>query len=107
MADLVTLASTLAQAVPALEATATTASQTVAQIASYAPVGAGLAMGFAVVGGGIGIGLVGAATISGIARQPEQAAKLQGLMFVLAALIEGLALIALVFGLLMSFKPAL
>ena len=100
MADLVTLASTLAQAVPAAEAT-------VAQIASYAPVGAGLAMGFAVVGGGIGIGLVGAATISGIARQPEQAAKLQGLMFVLAALIEGLALIALVFGLLMSFKPAL
>ena len=52
MADLVTLASTLAQAVPA---------EPVSQIASYAPVGAGLAMGFAVVGGGIGIGLVGAA----------------------------------------------
>ncbi len=103
MADLVTLASTLAQAIPAQDAAVTT----IAQIASYAPVGAGLAMGFAVVGGGIGIGLVGAATISGIARQPEQAAKLQGLMFVLAALIEGLALIALVFGLLMSFKPAL
>jgi F-type H+-transporting ATPase subunit c len=100
MADLVTLASTIAQAVPAAEAAAT-------QIASYSPVGAGLAMGFAVVGGGIGIGLVGASTISGIARQPEQAGKLQGLMFVLAALIEGLALIALVFGLLMSFKPAL
>ena len=103
MADLVTLASTIAQAVPAADATVTT----VAQIASYSPIGAGLAMGFAVVGGGIGIGLVGASTISGIARQPEQAGKLQGLMFVLAALIEGLALIALVFGLLMSFKPAL
>ena len=100
MADLVTLASTIAQAVPSAEAI-------VAPIASYSPVGAGLAMGFAVVGGGIGIGLVGAATIGGIARQPEQAGKLQGLMFVLAALIEGLALIALVFGLLMSFAPAL
>jgi F-type H+-transporting ATPase subunit c len=99
MADLVTLASTIAQAVPAVDS--------VAQLASYSPVGAGLAMGFAVVGGGIGIGLVGAATISGIARQPEQAGKLQGLMFVLAALIEGLALIALVFGLLMSFAPAI
>lgn len=103
MADLLTLATTLAQAVPAADAAVTAA----AQVASYAPIGAGLAMGFAVIGGGIGIGLVGAATMNGIARQPEQAAKLQGLMFVLAALIEGLALIALVFGLLMSFKAAL
>ena len=100
MADLVNLASSLAQVIPAAEAG-------VAQIASYSPIGAGLAMGFAVIGGGIGIGLVGVATINSIARQPEQAGKLQGLMFVLAALIEGLALIALVFGLLMSFAPAI
>jgi len=102
MADLVTLVSTLAQVSSAAEAVVTAA-----PIASNSPIGAGLAMGFAVVGGGIGIGLVGASTIASIARQPEQAGKLQGLMFVLAALIEGLALIALVFGLLMSFKPAL
>ncbi len=102
MADLVTLVSTLAQVSSAAEAVVVAA-----PIASNSPIGAGLAMGFAVVGGGIGIGLVGASTIASIARQPEQAGKLQGLMFVLAALIEGLALIALVFGLLMSFKPAL
>ncbi len=102
MADLVTLVSTLAQVSSAAEVVSS-----VAPIASNSPIGAGLAMGFAVVGGGIGIGLVGASTIASIARQPEQAGKLQGLMFVLAALIEGLALIALVFGLLMSFKPAL
>ena len=52
-------------------------------------------MGLAIVGAGIGIGLIGFAALSGIARQPEQAGKIQGAMYVLAALVEGAAIIAL------------
>ncbi|MCS6971373.1 MAG: ATP synthase F0 subunit C [Planctomycetota bacterium] len=66
--------------------------------------GAGLALGFGALGGGIGIGLVGAATVMGITRQPEQAGTLRGLMFVVAALIEGLALIAMVIGMVLAFS---
>ena len=66
-----------------------------AKATSSAGLGAGMSMGFAVVGAGIGIGLIGFAALSGIARQPEQAGKIQGAMYVLAALVEGLAIIAL------------
>jgi ATP synthase F0 subunit c len=58
--------------------------------------GAGIGMGLAVIGIGIGIGLVGYAALSGIARQPEQAGAIQGAMYVLAGLVEGAGIIALV-----------
>jgi F0F1-type ATP synthase membrane subunit c/vacuolar-type H+-ATPase subunit K len=58
--------------------------------------GAGIGMGLAIVGIGIGIGLVGYAALSGIARQPEQAGAIQGAMYVLAGLVEGAGIIALV-----------
>jgi F-type H+-transporting ATPase subunit c len=61
-----------------------------------AGVGGGIGMGLAVVGIGIGIGIVGYAALSGIARQPEQAGAIQGAMFILAGLIEGAGIIALV-----------
>jgi F0F1-type ATP synthase membrane subunit c/vacuolar-type H+-ATPase subunit K len=57
--------------------------------------GAGIGMGLAIVGAGIGLGLIGFSALSGIARQPEQAGKIQGVMYVLAALVEGAAIIAL------------
>ncbi len=56
---------------------------------------AGIGMGLAIVGAGIGLGLIGYSALSGIARQPEQAGKIQGVMYVLAALVEGAAIIAL------------
>ena len=56
---------------------------------------AGVGMGLAVVGGGIGLGLIGFAALTGIARQPEQGGKIQGVMYVLAALVEGVAIIAI------------
>jgi F-type H+-transporting ATPase subunit c len=58
--------------------------------------GAGIGMGLSIVGIGIGIGLVGYAALSGIARQPEQAGAIQGAMYVLAGLVEGAGIIALV-----------
>ena len=61
-----------------------------------AGIGGGIGMGLAVIGIGIGIGIVGYAALSGIARQPEQAGAIQGAMFILAGLIEGAGIIALV-----------
>lgn len=58
-------------------------------------IGAGIGAGLAIVGAGIGIGLVGYAALTGIARQPEAAGKIQVNMIVMAALVEGAAIIAL------------
>jgi F-type H+-transporting ATPase subunit c len=53
---------------------------------------AGLGAGLVAIGVGIGVGQVVAAALSGIARQPEAAGKIQTVMFIGAALIEGVAL---------------
>jgi F-type H+-transporting ATPase subunit c len=65
--------------------------------------GPGIGMGLAVVGIGLGIGVVGYSALSGIARQPEQAGAIQGAMFILAGLIEGAGIIALVLCLVLMF----
>ncbi len=57
--------------------------------------GAGIGAGLAVVGAGIGIGLAALGALGGIARQPEAAGKIQVNMIVMAALVEGAAIIAL------------
>ena len=54
--------------------------------------------GIAVLGAGIGIGLIGKGATEGIARQPDAANKIQTAMIVAAALIEGVALFAAVIG---------
>ena len=51
--------------------------------------------GLVVIGAGLGIGKIGAAALEGMARQPEQAGKLQTAMLIAAALVEGLAFAAL------------
>lgn len=51
--------------------------------------------GLVVIGTGYGIGKIGAAALEGIARQPEQAGKLQAAMLIAAALVEGVAFAAL------------
>src|SRR5437660_1142173 len=67
----------------------------VQKAANHGTSGAGIGMGLAIVGAGIGLGLIGFSALSGIARQPEQSGKIQGVMYVLAALVEGAAIIAL------------
>jgi F-type H+-transporting ATPase subunit c len=62
----------------------------------FGAVGAGLA----VIGGGIGIGLVGKGAVEGIARQPEAGGPIGTNMILAAALIEGATLFAVVVGLL-------
>lgn len=67
---------------------------------SVAAIGAGLVA----IGAGLGIGKLAAASVEGIARQPEAAAKIQGAMIITAALIEGVALFAAVVCLLEALK---
>jgi F-type H+-transporting ATPase subunit c len=62
--------------------------------------GAGLGLGLAVIGAGIGIGRIGGQATEAIARQPQASGDIRGAMILTAALIEGVALAALVFALL-------
>ncbi len=89
--DLVTVAQTLTNAVVAADAV-----NTGYPPASFAPIGAGLAAGLAVLGAGIGIGKLAASALEGAARQPEMAGRLQTTMILAIAFVEALALIALI-----------
>ena len=53
---------------------------------------AALGAGLVTIGAGIGIGLLGASAMEGIARQPDATPKIQVNMLIAAALIEGIAL---------------
>lgn len=64
------------------------------EIQSAALIGAGLAIGFGTLGPGIGIGLSVSSMLDSSARQPELAGKQLTNMFIGAALIEVLALLA-------------
>lgn len=57
---------------------------------------AALGAGLAAIGAGIGIGLIGGNAMQGIARQPEATGQIQTNMLIAAALVEGVALFALV-----------
>ncbi|MDO4574349.1 MAG: ATP synthase F0 subunit C [Planctomycetia bacterium] len=52
--------------------------------------------GLVVVGGGFGIGRIGAAAVDSMARQPESASAIQTAMILSAALVEGATLFGLV-----------
>ena len=66
----------------------------------YGALGAGLAA----VGAGIGIGQIGKGAVDAIARQPEASNDIRGNMILAAALVEGVALLAAVAGLLAVFQ---
>ena len=57
---------------------------------------AGIGAGLAAIGAGMGIGKIGASAVEAIARQPEVSSKIQTAMIIAAALIEGVALFAVV-----------
>lgn len=62
----------------------------------WSNLGKALGAGLTVVGAGIGIGRIGGAMTESMARQPEIAGNIQTAAIILAALIEGAALFALV-----------
>ena len=58
--------------------------------------GAALGAGIAAIGAGIGIGNIGSSAMEAIARQPEVAGDIRSNMIVIAALIEVVALFAVI-----------
>jgi F-type H+-transporting ATPase subunit c len=58
---------------------------------------AAIGCGLAALGAGIGIGMIGGKAMEGIARQPEASGEIRGAMIIMAALVEGAALIAIIF----------
>ena len=66
--------------------------------------GGAIGAGLAAVGAGIGVGLIGKGAVESIARQPEAINDIRGTMILAAALVEGVALLSAVAGLLAVFK---
>ena len=56
----------------------------------------GLGMGLTIIGAGIGFGKIGSAALEGMARQPEVAGSIQTAMIIVAAMLEGATLAAVV-----------
>jgi F-type H+-transporting ATPase subunit c len=71
---------------------------------AWAMLGAGVGAGLAVIGAGIGIGRLAGQAMDGMARQPEMAARIQTGAIIFAALIEGVALFAVVIAFLIQGK---
>ena len=84
------LATILAQAADATQAAAA------AGIDGTVALGACLGAAIAAIGAGLGIGKIGAAAMEAIARQPESAGDIRSNMIVIAALVEGVALFAVI-----------
>jgi F-type H+-transporting ATPase subunit c len=66
--------------------------------------GAAIGAGIAAIAAGIGIGKIGGNAMEAIARQPESTGDIRSNMIVIAALIEGVALLALAICLLAVLK---
>ena len=62
--------------------------------------GGAIGAGLAAIGAGIGIGQIGKGAVEAIARQPEATNDIRANMILAAALVEGVALFAVVAGLL-------
>ena len=75
-----------------------------AQATSFVPadkgvalLGAGIGAGLVVIGGGKGIGQLAGQAMEGIARQPEAGGRIGTNMIIAAALIEGFTFFAIIF----------
>ena len=59
-------------------------------------IAAGIGAGLTVIGAGLGLGKIGTAALEGTARQPEAGSDLRTSMIIIAALLEGAAMLGLV-----------
>lgn len=59
-------------------------------------IAAGIGAGLTVLGAGFGLGKIGAAALEGTARQPEAGNAIRTTMIIIAALLEGAAMLGLV-----------
>ena len=101
------LAGALALGVAAIVGTPVFAQGATAEAAgggmSLAYFGAAIGLGMVVIGAGLGIGRFAAAAAEGIARQPSAADKITGAVNLPLFLLEGVAILAEVFALLVLF----
>ena len=67
---------------------------------AIAKLGAALGAGLAVIGAGIGLGKIGGSAMEAMSRQPEKLNDLSMSMIIAAALVEGVALFAVIIALL-------
>ena len=67
-----------------------------AAVAPLAALGAAFGAGIAAIAAGFGIGKIGSSAMEAIARQPEAAGDSRSSMIVIAALVEGVALFAVI-----------
>lgn len=63
---------------------------------ALAQFGACIGAAVAAIGAGIGIGKIGSSAMEAIARQPEASGDIRSNMIVIAALVEGVALFAVI-----------
>ena len=73
---------------------------------AWANAGGAVGAGLAAIGAGIGIGQIGKGAVEAIARQPEAVNDIRANMILTAALIEGVALFAVIAGILAMFIGA-
>ena len=70
---------------------------------AWANAGGAIGAGLAAIGAGIGIGQIGKGAVEAISRQPEAVNDIRNNMILTAALIEGVALLAVIAGILAIF----
>ncbi len=105
----------LASFVLAAEPAATTEGAAVAQKAdsgsvqffAFSALAAALGVGIGALGCGIGQGIATSKACEGVARQPEAASKIQGVLILGLAIIESLTIYALVIGLILLYANPL
>jgi len=73
------------------------------EILGYTAIAVSFLLGFAALGTAIGFGLLGGKFLESTARQPELAPMLQVKMFILAGLLDAVAMISVAIGLYMLF----
>jgi len=66
--------------------------------------GGAIGAGLAAIGAGIGIGQIGKGAVESIARQPEASNDIRANMILTAAFVEGVALFAVIAGILAVLK---
>lgn len=74
------------------------------QVDGMTAIAAALLIGLAALGTGIGFGLLGGRFLEGAARQPEMIPTLQVKMFIVAGLLDAVAMIAVAIALLFVFS---
>ena len=79
------------------------AADVVAADTGLANAGGAIGAGLAAIGAGLGIGQIGRGAVESIARQPEASNDIRANMILTAAFIEGVALFAVIAGILAMF----